>query len=133
MATALESFQTALHQRLSTHAALAARISGVFDNVPTKTAFPYLMFGDARVVDASTATTTLQRISLPLTILSDAAGRAETLSLQADIETALAAALTPTLGWRCASLLITGASAQTRENGRLRRTTLTLEAWLEKI
>jgi hypothetical protein len=132
MATALESFLTALHQRLSNHAPLAARISGVFDNVPTRTAFPYLMFGDTRVTDASTATTTIQRIELPLSILSDAAGRSETLSLQADIETALATALTLNTEWRCALLTITSASAQTRDNGRLRRTTLRLDAWIEK-
>jgi hypothetical protein len=132
MATAYEALQKALYARLTTHPGVQARVTGVFDQISAKVAFPYLLFGDATGEEASTAGTTLQRVSLALMILSDAAGRAESLALQAEVEAALATPLVLTDGWQCTALYCTRAEAQTLDGGRRRRVTLRLEAWLEK-
>lgn len=133
MTTACESLQRALHTRFSGHAPLASRISGIFDHVPVKAAFPYLLFGEARTADASTATTAAERLTLELAILSDAAGRAETLSLFDELRDALIAPLTLSGGWRCVSLRYGSAVAQTLEGGRLRRLRVTVDAIIEAV
>lgn len=44
---ALLAVQTAIYQKLTTDAALTAKVTGVFDDVPDGQAFPYVQLGDA--------------------------------------------------------------------------------------
>jgi hypothetical protein len=57
MPTAATALRAAIHAALVTDGALAALLGGtkVYDEAPASAAFPYVTLGDARIVDASTA------------------------------------------------------------------------------
>lgn len=71
------ALQKALHSLLTSDSELSGLISGVFDFVPAKTAYPYVTLGDMRSVDESTATSTLVRLNLTLHVYSRERGRKE--------------------------------------------------------
>lgn len=52
----------AVHTVLQADTELMQRVSGVFDFVPAKTAYPYLRIGEVRVTDVSTQTGAMQRV-----------------------------------------------------------------------
>jgi hypothetical protein len=133
MTTASESLQRALYTVLSQHAGLTALVSGVFDRVPEGAALPYLRFGEARTEDASTATTPAERITLELLIFAPPDRRSDLLAVLEAADAALATLPPLTGGWRCVRLHRTSASLPLREGDRLRRATLRLAAWVEKL
>lgn len=130
MTLAAETLQRAIFTALSTNTAVKNRVSGVYDEVPSPAIFPYLLFGETRVQDASTASIALERITLELFAISIGKGRLEMLQLVEEVRAALASPLSLS-GWRCVSLRLGTINFQIRENGRLRRVLMPIEAWLE--
>lgn len=73
--------QKALYAKLTADATLMALITGVYDAVPTNTAFPYIVLGEAAVRDWSSTTTTGGAYSLTFRIFSRDGGKKQVLAI----------------------------------------------------
>jgi len=69
--------QTAIFNALNTDTALLARVSGVFDKVPSGTAFPYVVIGDSKAKDWSSKTFNGQEHTFQVEVFSQTGGRME--------------------------------------------------------
>ena len=78
MKTSLWPLQQALFQCLKADTALAAKVKGIFDEVPPNQAFPYVTLGEDTVVDWSTKTNDGEEITHTLHVWSKYAGKKET-------------------------------------------------------
>lgn len=81
--------QAALHAVLNSDAPLMEQVSGVFDFVPPRTAFPYVTIGDMRATDVSTMTEAMSRLDVTLHIYSRAKGRKEASDIMGRVHAVL--------------------------------------------
>lgn len=91
MPTASWSLQRAIYDTLSADAAIIGALGGtrIFDDVPQRSAFPYLTLGQSTLRDWSTGTEEGEEHQLTLHVWSRAEGRRETHELMATVRTAL--------------------------------------------
>jgi hypothetical protein len=91
MSNASFALQKAVFQALSEHAAIAALVGAgrIFDDVPQRTAMPYLTFGPSVVRDWSTGTEAGDEHLLTLHVWSRAEGRREAHAIMSGIRDAL--------------------------------------------
>ncbi|MFQ5535172.1 MAG: DUF3168 domain-containing protein [Sphingomonadales bacterium] len=75
--------QKAIFDALNTNVPLAAKVTGVFDMVPTGTAFPYVTMGDAKAKDWSSKTFNGQEHNFSIDVWSQDAGRMDTKEIMA--------------------------------------------------
>lgn len=69
-------------------------IEGIFDYVPEKTEFPYVVIGRTYATPNKTKTSTGERIEVTLDVWSDSKGKKETIKIVNEIEASLAEELT---------------------------------------
>jgi hypothetical protein len=94
MTAASIALQKAIFAALSADAALRAFVGDrVFDHVPRNTAFPYVVTGDDRTRDWSTATEPGSEHALVIHVWSRAPGRNEARAIADTVAAALAAPL----------------------------------------
>ena len=91
MAAAGVALQKALFAKLSSDAAVVAALGGarVYDDVPSRTEFPYITFGQSTARDWSTGTEPGREHSITLHVWSRARGRKQTDEVMAAAEMAL--------------------------------------------
>lgn len=77
--------QKAVHDVLSEDAALAAMVQGVYDHVPRKTVYPYVVLGELRMQDVSSMTGFVGRVTLAVSVYSRAKGKEEAQAISARI------------------------------------------------
>lgn len=71
------ALQVAVYNVLAANTVLMNSVSGVFDHVPPKTAYPYMTIGDTRATDISTMDIALTQMELVLHVYSRERGRKE--------------------------------------------------------
>lgn len=98
MSGALEALQAAL-------VTLLADIAPVYDGVPPRAAFPYIVISDSPVTDWSTKTEQGREIRLALTIWDDGEEAESLRTLMIAVEAAMDGFPRDLPGWRVASLV----------------------------
>jgi hypothetical protein len=88
--TKLFEAQSAVFSRLQS---TLSDVEGIFDYVPEKTEFPYVVLGRTYATPQKTKTSTGERIEVTLDIWSDSKGKKETIKIVNEIEASLAAEL----------------------------------------
>lgn len=91
--TSLLPLQGALYTRLSNDTAIMNQVTGVYDEVPEGTTFPYISLGEDTVTDWSTKTNSGEEITHTLHIWSDATGKVQTKQIMNNILQALSTPL----------------------------------------
>ena len=89
MTLASWSLQKTVFSALTANAPLSARITGVYDQVPEGTAFPYVTIGEATATDWSTKTSTGQAHTLTLHAWSQSTGRQQAKEILGLVHNAL--------------------------------------------
>lgn len=84
--TKLFEAQSAVFTRLQS---TLTSVEGVFDYVPDKTEFPYVVLGRTYATPNKTKTSTGERIEVTLDVWSDSKGKKETIKIVNDIEASL--------------------------------------------
>ncbi len=86
MPSSSHALQQAVFAALSASAGLVARLGAprIFDGAPQGTPFPYLTFGQSRVVDWSTGTESGAEHQLTLHVWSRAVGRRECVEIMSE-------------------------------------------------
>jgi len=89
MATAVRPLQTAVYGKLTGHAPLVALVSGVYDEVPEGTAYPYVSFGS--IIETASDAHDRQGLEtfLTLHVWSDYPGNGEAADIFAALDAAL--------------------------------------------
>jgi hypothetical protein len=77
--------QKAVHAVLSADAELAAMVQGIYDHVPRKTAYPYVVLGESRMQDVSSMSGFVGRVTLTVYVYSRAKGKEEAHAVLAHI------------------------------------------------
>ncbi len=103
MSDAVLAVQVAAVAALEAHPALAATLSGVFDGVPPRAAFPYISIAGGLSSDWSTKTEAGREVRLAITLWNDDQDASGLHSLMAHAEDALSAMARDLAGWRVAS------------------------------
>lgn len=103
MSDAVIAVQSAAVSSLEAHPALAAALSGVYDGVPPRAAFPYISIAGGLVSDWSTKTETGREVRLAITLWNDDQDASQLHTLMGHVEDALAAMARDLPGWRVAS------------------------------
>lgn len=83
------ALQGIIREKLIADTGLMSKVTGVFDFVPEKTAYPYLTIGESRAEDESTVAISITRIMLTIQIYSRAKGRKEVDAVMASIHAIL--------------------------------------------
>jgi hypothetical protein len=89
--TKLFETQSAVFTRLKSG---LVSVEGVFDYVPEKTEFPYVVLGRTFATPQKTKTSTGERIEVTFDVWSDSKGKKETIHIVNEIEASLAEELT---------------------------------------
>jgi hypothetical protein len=114
---------------------LVSRLGGpkIYDEGSTPTQMPYVVFGDSRAKDWSTASDQGAEHALALDVWSEHRGVSEVLEISALIATALSAAALSVPGYRI--ILLSQQSIETRRqnSGRHARARLMFRITIEKI
>jgi Protein of unknown function (DUF3168) len=100
---AVIAVQGAAVAALEAHPALAGALSGVYDGVPARAAFPYISIAGGLVSDWSTKTETGREVRIAITIWNDDQDATQLHALMGHAEDALAAMARDLPGWRVAS------------------------------
>jgi hypothetical protein len=120
---------------LRTDVDLVSRLGGpkIYDEGSTHTQMPYVVFGDSRARDWSTASDQGAEHTLALDVWSEHRGVSEVLEISALIATALSAAALFVPGYRI--ILLSQQSIETRRqnSGRHARARLMFRITIEKI
>lgn len=103
MSDAVQAVQTALIAALQAHPVLSAALSGVYDGVPPRAAFPYIAVTDGLVTDWSTKTARGREVRLALTIWDDGEDASRLHVLMGHAGDSIAAMARDLPGWRVAS------------------------------
>lgn len=128
----LEPTQKAVYTALTGDAALSALVTGVYDRVPERTVFPYLVFGNSGGVDAATNTSDGASVRMELAAYSREGGRKQVLEILERIHAALhQQALTLTGGWRLVWLRVERVRAEMLSDGMTWRGVAELAALTE--
>lgn len=77
MKSSLWSLQLAIYNCLKADSALTAKVTGVFDAVPSGQAFPYVTIGEDTVIDWSTKTNAGEEVTHTLHVWSRYSGKKE--------------------------------------------------------
>lgn len=103
MSSAFWPLQQAVYQRLTSDAALMARVKGVFDSVPSGQSMPYITIGDATGSPYRAFGVYGEECTLTLHIWSDYKGFKETGEILAELDRLLADTSFEVTGWGTAS------------------------------
>lgn len=120
--------QQAVFAALSADAALAARITGVFDQVPSGTAFPYVAIGDSKADDWSSLTFTGQEHRFTIEVWSRDAGRMDVKEIMALVHDVLNDAALVLTNHQLVDLRLVGAEDTLEPDGITYRGTLKFRA-----
>ncbi len=114
----LELAQKALYATLTADASLMALVTWVYDRVPERTAYPYLMFGPGRARDASNATAEAEMLRMELWAFSREGGRKQALDIMERVHLVLHHQY-PSLtgGWRVVWLRVENVQIQLLADG----------------
>lgn len=107
----------AIHGVLSGDGALGDMIGGVFDFVPARTAYPYVVLGDVRSTDASTVAATIRRVELSLHVYSRARGRKEAGDIMARIHALLHDTTPAVEGGACVDMRVANSELRLERDG----------------
>lgn len=107
MSDALIAVQAAAVAALEAHPALSVALTGVFDGVPERQAFPYAAVADGLVSDWSTKTAIGREVRLAVTVWDDGEEATRLHQLMGQAEEAIAAIARDLPGWRVASSVFT--------------------------
>lgn len=88
--TKLFEAQEAIFSRLSGNQQLTSAVTGIFDAVPEKKPFPYIVLGRLYSTPELTKTTSGERIEATIDVWSGAKGKKETINIIKLIEASLA-------------------------------------------
>lgn len=130
----LELVQKALYATLTADAPLMALVTGVYDRVPERTAYPYLMFGSSSARDASNASAESEVLRMELWAFSREGGRKQALDIMERVHLVLHhqyPALTG--GWRVVWLRVDNVQVQMLADGITWQAVATLNALAEPI
>lgn len=103
MSSAFWPLQQAIYKRLTSDAALMARISGVFDAVPVGKRMPYITIGDATGIPFRAFGTFGEECTVTLHIWSDYKGYKQAGEILAEVDRLLADTSFEVEGWGTAS------------------------------
>lgn len=81
--------QKAVHAVLREDAALTAMVQGIYDHVPRKTAYPYVVLGEARMQDVSSMTGFVGRVTMTVYVYSRMKGKQEAQEILARMRSLL--------------------------------------------
>ncbi len=125
--------QQAVFAALNGDAALAARIIGVFDQVPSGTAFPYVVIGDSKSEDWSSATFTGQEHRFTVEVWSQDSGRMEVKEIMGLIHDVLHDAPLALTGHQLVNLRLLTAEDALEADGITYRGTLKFRAVTQAV
>lgn len=131
MDSSLGPLQTAIYERLSTDAALTAKVTGVFDFAPENQAFPYVVVGADTGTDGSTFGADGQNVAAMIHTWSQYQGFAEVKAIHSIILQALTAPL-PVNGWTALTLVCDLDQALVDSDGITRHGVLRIRFYLTK-
>jgi hypothetical protein len=80
-----DALQTAIYQRLTADTTLAGLVTGIYDQAPQGTVFPYVTLGDSTATDRSTNTTAGTEFDLKLHAWSREGGRKQAAGILQEI------------------------------------------------
>ena len=89
MALHTSSLQTAIYGQLSGDSALTALVTGVFDDVPENTNYPFVRIGEETILDNSTKDLQGQEITITIHAYSEYRGKREVKQILGAIYDAL--------------------------------------------
>lgn len=124
MSYGLKEIQTGIYGGLSGDAGLGALIEGVFDHVPDKTDYPYVVIGDARARDWSSHSRNGLQVSVMIHIYSRQGGRKQALEIASRIYELLHANSLSLSGHSVAMVRHEASSIELMEDGRTYHATL---------
>lgn len=105
MATALRPLQTAIYAKLTASADLLALVSGVYDEVPEPTPYPYVSFGSFTEVPDDTHDAQGLDVMVTLHVWSKAPGFAQSYDIFAALDAALDRVPLTVAGFRDVSIV----------------------------
>lgn len=123
--------QTAIYQALSGNAALAALVTGVYDNVPQGTAFPYVSIGQDVHNEWDTDTTQGSDCSITIHVWSRKRGRKEVKAIQAAIYDVLHRADLTQSGYKIDNLMWENSQSFMDADGKTRHGVQTFRMQIE--
>ena len=106
-----------IYQLLSDDAALAAMVTGIYDYVPTRTAYPYITLSDSNTADWSSKTFDGARIAVTLHVYSRARGMTETTNILKRLQFLLHDADLALSGHRVALCRVSGSGVMKESDG----------------
>lgn len=129
-ALAADKLQEAVFSQLKADETLLNKLTGVFDQVPEATQFPYLTFGDTSVSPASLKDCFGSKVNFNISLWSDEQSQMQVKELMADVDAILNRANLQIFGYDLMSLQLVSADVirQFSEAGALYRGRLTYSA-----
>ena len=112
-----DRLQQAIFERLRADTALAALLTGVYDEVPEGTARPYLTVGDTTFEDASTKDRAATTITFTLFVWTDETGQMQAKELMAAVDDCLSRFVPHVPGAEAGELVLTAAATTRQTEG----------------
>lgn len=120
--------QKAVYAHLEGDAALAALVTGIYDNPPEKTVFPYVVLGNLRLSDWSAQAAPGMRVRMDIHAFSQEQGHKQAADITARLQELLHAQTLSVNGQALVNMRVTGSTLFTEPDGITQHGLLELEA-----